>query len=85
MTIALPAWQHTCKDKHLKPNLIPRDVSTQWNSTYDMLLFAIKYHDVIDTVTADKSLKLWKYELDNDDWKIIQDLVSVLEVWIMLV
>ena len=85
MTIALPAWRCTCKDKHLKPNLIPQDVSTRWNSTYNMLLFTIKYCDVIDTVTVDKSLKLWKFELDNDDWKIIQDLVSVLEVWIMLV
>ena len=85
MTIALPAWQHTCKDKHLKPNLIPWDVSTWWNSTYNMLLFTIKYRDVIDTLTVDKSLKLRKFELDNDDWKIFQDLVSVLEVRIMLV
>jgi hypothetical protein len=50
-----------------------------------MLLFAIKYRDAIDSVTADKSLKLRKFELDNDDWKVVQDLVSVLEVCIVLV
>ena len=53
-----------------------------------MLLCAIKYRDVIDTVTVDKSLKLQKFELDNDDWKIIQDLVLrlsmdlYLQVWV---
>ena len=79
-TIALPAWRHICKDKQLKPNLIPRDVATRWNSTYDMLKFTLKYRDAIDGVTADKTLKLQKYELDNDDWKIIHDLVAVFEV-----
>jgi hypothetical protein len=52
----------------------------RWNSTYDMLRFAVKYRIVIDSITADKSLKLRKFELDNDDWKILHDLVSVLEV-----
>ena len=66
--------------KNLKPNLIPRDVATRWNSTYDMLRFALKYRAAIDSVTADKSLKLRKYELDNDEWKIVRDLVLVLEV-----
>jgi hypothetical protein len=79
-TIALPAWRRTCKEKSLDPNLIPRDVATRWNSTYDMLRFAVEYREAIDGVTADKSLKLRRFELDNDEWKIIGDLVSVLEV-----
>jgi len=29
---------------------------------------------------ADKSLKLQKYKLDNDKWKVIGDLISVLHV-----
>ena len=53
---------------------------TQWNSTYDMMRFAVAYRPAIDKITADKALKLRKYELDNDDWVIIEDLVSVLEV-----
>ena len=44
------------------------------------LLFVVKYRNAIDSVMADKSLKLRKFELDNNDWKIVQDLVSVLEV-----
>jgi len=60
--------------------MIPRDVATRWNSTYDMLRFAAKYRAPIDSITADKSVKLRKFELDDDDWTIVHDLVSVLEV-----
>jgi hypothetical protein len=45
-----------------------------------MMKFALTYRMAIDKITADKALKLRKYELDNDDWAIIEDLVSVLEV-----
>ena len=53
---------------------------TRWNSPYDMLNFVLAYRVVIDKITADKGLKLRRYELDNDNWVIIEDLVSVLEV-----
>lgn len=46
----------------LKLNLIPRDVVIRWNSTFHMLIFGIKYREVIDMVTADKNLKLRAYE-----------------------
>jgi hypothetical protein len=78
-TLALPAWRHTCLKLGLKPQLIPRDVVTRWNSTYDMMRFALKYRKAIDEITADKSLKLRKFELDHDDWLITEDLAAVLE------
>ena len=80
MTIALPTWRRICGELDLKERLIPRDVVTQWNSTYDMMRFVLTYRAAIDKITADKALKLRRYELDNDDWVIIEDLVSVLEV-----
>jgi hypothetical protein len=80
MTIALPAWRCICRELKLKERLIPCDVVTRWNSTYDMMRFAVAYRLAIDKITADKTLKLRKYELDNDDWVIIEDLVNVLEV-----
>lgn len=79
-TIALPAWRRFCQAHNLKPKLIPRDVVTRWNSTHDMMVFALKYRKPIDSITADKSLKLRKYELDNEGWGIIEQLVSVLQV-----
>jgi len=45
-----------------------------------MMRFAVAYRLAINKITADKALKLRKYELDNDDWVIIEDLVSILEV-----
>jgi collagenase-like PrtC family protease len=50
-------------------------VKTRWNSTYDLAKVALKYRLAIDDITANKSLKLHKFELDNDDWKIIGDLL----------
>jgi len=79
-TIALPAWHQTCYELGLKAKLIPRDVVTRWNSTYDMMKFVLAYREAIDMITANKTLKLRRYELDNDDWVIVEDLVSVLEV-----
>lgn len=41
---------------------------------------AIVYRSVIDDVTANKALKLRKFELDDEDWQIISDLLRVLKV-----
>lgn len=78
-TLALPAWRRICVAQGLKAKLMPRDVVTRWNSTFDMLQFSLSYRKVIDIITADKNLKLRKYELDNEDWKIAEDLSAVLE------
>jgi hypothetical protein len=45
-----------------------------------MMVFALKYRKLIDSITADKSLKLRKYKLDNEGWGVIKQLVSVLQV-----
>jgi len=45
-----------------------------------MLSFAITYRAVIDAMTADKSLKLRKFELETEEWVIAEDLVAVLLV-----
>ena len=80
MTIALPAWRKACTTHKLPVCIIPRNVKTCWNSTFDMVKMAFKFHPVIDDITADKSLKLCKYKLDDDDWKVIGDLLQVLKV-----
>ncbi|KIK90255.1 hypothetical protein PAXRUDRAFT_39407, partial [Paxillus rubicundulus Ve08.2h10] len=55
-TILLPAWWHASIDSHLKPNLLPCDITTRWNSTYDTLVFTLKYQVPIDHITSDKNL-----------------------------
>ena len=44
-----------------------------------MLCFVLTYRKAVNQVTADKDLKLRKYELDNNGWAIVGDLISVLE------
>lgn len=79
-TKALPAWRRYCEVAKLKPNLIPRDVVTRWNSTFDMMTFALDYRKPIDAITADKTLKLRKHELEEEDWTIVSELVALLGV-----
>ena len=45
-----------------------------------MMMFALKYCKPIDSIITDKSLKLRKYKLNNEDWDIIEQLTSVLQV-----
>jgi hypothetical protein len=66
-TLALPAWKRTCLTYKLPERLILRYVRTRWNSTLDILLFAVKYRGAVDAITAEKSLKLRKFELDEQE------------------
>jgi hypothetical protein len=50
-TLILPEWKLTLAELKLLQRIMPRDVSMQWNSTFDMLLFAIEYQAVIDAMT----------------------------------
>ena len=45
-----------------------------------MLNVALEYCEVVDNITANKSLKLRKYELDDEDWVILKDLLRVVKV-----
>jgi hypothetical protein len=60
--------------------MMPRDVSTRWNSTYDMLEFAIEYRTGLDTMTADREMNLRKFELSKKEWAMASELCDVLQV-----
>ena len=75
-----PHWREICKIWKLKEKNMPQDVCTRWNSTYDMLEFAIKYRKVIDNLTSDCELGLWSYEMDSDEWVIVKQLRDILKV-----
>jgi hypothetical protein len=59
---------------------MPRDVTTRWNSTYDMLKFALEYRKAIDILTADRQNELQNYELSEREWTIAAQLSDVLKV-----
>ena len=60
--------------------MMPRDVTTRWNSTYDMLDFAIEYREALDSITRNQKMKLRQYELSEEDWEIATKLRDVLKV-----
>jgi hypothetical protein len=62
--------------------MIPRDVATRWNSTFDMLDFAIAYRIALDDMTSDRDLNLRKYELQDDEWAVAIQLRNTLKACI---
>lgn len=79
-TIILPRWHAVLDELELKSRMMPRDVTTRWNSTYDMLEFALTFRDALDAITGEKEMKLRKYEMDEDEWEIASQLCEVLKV-----
>jgi len=51
--------------------LMPRDVATGWNSTLDLLEYALKHHKAIDLVTQWCELGLRDLELTDEEWAVV--------------
>ena len=79
-TIILPKWFLVLSDLNLDSCIMPRDVQTHWNLTFDMLHFAIEYCEALDAMTGDRDMKLRQYELSEEDWNIATQLCDVLKV-----
>lgn len=62
-TILLPKWFSILKDLTLSERMMPRDVTTRWNSTFDMLDFALQYKKALQLTTSDFDLNLRQYKL----------------------
>ena len=60
--------------------MMPRDVATRWNSTYEMVSFAYTYRAAYNEITANRKMKMRKYELQDTEWEIVNQLASVLKV-----
>jgi hypothetical protein len=68
------------KEHLLKDKLIPRDVSTRWNSTFDMLSTGIEYRVAIDMMASDRKNGLRELELSAEEWGIATQLRDILKV-----
>jgi hypothetical protein len=83
-TILLPAWYKILAVHHLSPCMMPCDISTCWNSTFNMLEFTIKYRPAINAIMAAHDFGLHQCELVPTEWKIAHELWDVLKVSIHL-
>ena len=89
-TIILPEWTSVLKqhaelsneadEKPLSICMMPCNISTRWNSTFDMIQFAIAYREPLNDLTGCRAMKLRDYELMEDEWKIAEQLLDVLDV-----
>ena len=71
------------KSKNRKPlskRMMPRDVATRWNYTYEMLSFAYTYRDAYNELTSNRDMKMRKYEIEDQEWEIVKQLADVLKV-----
>ncbi|KAF9228351.1 hypothetical protein BS17DRAFT_850991 [Gyrodon lividus] len=75
----LPTWHTTLEAMRMKVTNMPRDVLTQWNSTLDMLEYALNHRQAVNSVTQDHALGLRKYELDDDEWNLLEQLHDILK------
>jgi hypothetical protein len=82
-TIILPQWFAILQDLKLAKCMMPRDVATRWNSTFDMLNFAVEHITAINAITSDRDMKLRQYELSEDEWDVARQLRDVLKVRIL--
>jgi hypothetical protein len=62
--------------------MMPPDVTTRWNSIFDMLNFAVEHIAAINVITSDRDMKLRQYELSEDEWDVAHQLRDVLKVCI---
>jgi len=60
--------------------MMPRDVATRWNSTYDMLEFASEYRTALNIMTADRDMNLRQFELSKREWAMATELCEALQV-----
>ena len=64
--------------------IIPQDVTTRWNSMYDMLFFVLEYRKAYDKFTADQRNDLRQFELNKKEWMVVEQLADVLMVCLSL-
>ena len=75
MKKVFPAWKEILSDLRFTISLMPRDVVTHWNSTFDLLEYALKHHKAVELLTQRRELGLRKFELADDEWVIVGQLI----------
>ena len=70
----------TLEELKLHERMMPRDIMTCWNSTYNMLEIDIEYCEELEAMTGNQKMKMRQYKLTEEDWNIATQLQDVLKV-----
>ncbi|KAE9383909.1 hypothetical protein BT96DRAFT_843140 [Gymnopus androsaceus JB14] len=79
-TLLLPQWREHVANTAFKDRVLPRDVATQWNSTYNMLAAFLEMKEPVSQFLDHSSNGMAKFLLDNNEWTAIEGLVSALKI-----
>jgi hypothetical protein len=79
-TLTLPQWYWILEALSLDTQVMPHDVHTRWNATYDMLDFTYQYKQVINKITDICKMKLHEYKIEAHEWEVVQQLQDLLKV-----
>ncbi|KAG0707643.1 hypothetical protein DFH29DRAFT_783596, partial [Suillus ampliporus] len=79
-TILLPAWKLLLQEQKRTVRIMPCDIVTRWNSTFDMLRFAIEYWPALEEMTAKREHNLRMLELSEAEWDSASELCEILKV-----
>ena len=60
--------------------MMPRDVPTRWNSTFDMLAFASDYKKRLLKLLSNVNSSAIQYQLTNEEWAHVEELRTALQV-----
>ena len=82
-TLLLPQW-HALLEREapadLHGHILPCDVSTHWNLTFDHLTAFVELEVYIDQFTGIREHGLRQFELTPEEWNCLKQLVKVLQV-----
>ncbi|KAJ3833151.1 hypothetical protein F5878DRAFT_547058, partial [Lentinula raphanica] len=76
----LPKWREHLLGSPFEGRVLPRDVATRWNSTFDMMAAFLEMKDIVSEFLDRSSHKLSEFILDDNEWEAIAGLVSVLKI-----
>ncbi|EPS97335.1 hypothetical protein FOMPIDRAFT_1128790 [Fomitopsis schrenkii] len=67
-TFVTPAWKKILAKEKLAEKKLPRNVATQWNSTFKLLDVCLLYQTAVTKVTQEQENGLRKYELTRREF-----------------
>ncbi|KAE9402459.1 hypothetical protein BT96DRAFT_816515 [Gymnopus androsaceus JB14] len=79
-TLLLPRWREQVANMEFRNRILPRDVATRWNSTYDMLAAFLEMRDPVTKFLDRPSNGLAEYLLEDEEWDAIEGLISALKI-----
>jgi hypothetical protein len=80
-TLLLPRWREQVSATSFKNWILPRDVATWWNSTYDMLAAFVEMKDPVSKFLDRSSNGMAEFLISDEEWDAIEGLVSALRVF----